>query len=644
VIHRRTVVLVGLWLLAVTGAWAEPALRCLWTPPRAVRVPAGPGVARVQYTQFFDDAVASALERSLGADRTLRFRYETEYPDDHVFPNGVSMGRIHEWLTALLEAWNREPLMPVRLRLERGQPATENTIFLDDTSSETTPNSGRGGYSYEFDGETIQFTCRAALNVDAGSVTRRELFDALARHELGHCLALRHSSSRSAMMGYSTGSVDYGASMGYISLDDLLGLRSVWDRNAPGFGSLVGHLLYEDGTPVGGGDVVAIDAATGDVLATGVSDGSRDGYFRIELPAGRQVRLIAHPLHADAAILGEHFLPSELITPKRFAPTELKEHDESVVLTVPDGSSTELADFTVSDPPSAPLENRDAPVVALSPGERAHAAFQLSAPADADIEVHTSLAGLTVSHVTRVEDRVEFDVAAAPESAGVSLVEFRSGGATNVQVGTLWVRPLTGVVRATGVEPSALTRGETTEVTVRGVGLERVTGARLVTEEGDRELEGRLVGQAEGDRLRLAVEVPADAPNGPWNLVILTPEGEAGLSPEPRPRLWVTPGRVEAQAMIDLGEVKVGEPLDLTVQLTNRSTTAYRATNYNVLTWQGEVELGDWKVSPRLEPGGSGRLELQITPRQLGLTVATFLWQSEDEPDAVTEVRLWGLP
>lgn len=644
-IHRRhLVLLVGLWLLAVAGASAEPALRCLWTPPRAVRMPARPGVARVQYTQFFDDAVARALERSLGTDRTLRFRYEADYPDDHVFPNGVSMGQIHQWLTALLEAWNREPLMPVRLRLERGQPDTENTIFLDDTSSVTAPNSGRGGYSYELDGETIQFTCRAALNVDEGSAPRRELFEALARHELGHCLTLRHSSSRAAMMGYSTGQVDYGASLGHISLDDLLGLRSVWARHSPGFGSVEGHLLYEDGTSVGGGDVAAIDSASGEIVATGVSDGVRDGYFRIELPAGRQVRLLAHPLHADAEILGEHFLPSELITPERFVPTELKEGEESLVITVPDGRAAELPDFTVAAAPEAPFENRDAPVVALRPGERSHAAFRFSGPADAAIEVHTSLAGLTVSNVTRVEDRVEFDVTAASDSAGVSLVEFRSGSESNVQVGSLWVRPQTRLVRAVEAAPRALTRGETTEVTVEGVGLERVTGAQLLLEEGNTRLEAQLEGTAQSDRVKLTVEVPADAPLGPWDLVLLTPEGEAALPPEPRPRLWITPGQVEAQAVIDAGEVKVGQPVDLTVELTNRSSAAYRATNYQVLIHEGEVDLGDWNVSPRLQPGASGRLELQITPKRLGLTVITFQWQAEDETDAVTEVRLWGVP
>lgn len=643
-IHRRMMIPLALWLLAAAGASAEPALRCLWTPPRAVRAPARPGVASVQYTQFFDDALARALERSLPADRTLRFRYETDYPDDHVFPNGVSMGRIHQWLTAMLEAWNREPLMPVRLRLERGEPETENVILLDDTSSETVPNSGRGGYSYEFDGTTIRFRCRAALNVDEGSVVTRERMEALAKHELGHCLTLRHSSSRAAVMGYSTGRVDYGASVGFFSTDDLLGLRSVWARNSPGFGSLEGRLLYPDGSPVGGGDVAAIDEETGAVLASGVSDAERDGYFRIELPAGRRVRLLAHPLHADAEILGEHFLPSEMLTPERFAPTELREGDERIVVTVPDGATEELPALTVGPPPEEPLENQDAPVAALLPGGRAHLAFRLSAPADVPVEVHTSLAGLTISNVVRVEDRVEFDVEAAPDAAGVSLVEFRSGDLVNVQVGSIWVRPAAGLVRATAAVPMALPRGETTELTVSGIGLERVTGARLVAEESGAELEARVVEPAADGRLRLEVDVPDDAIDGPWELLLLTPEGEVPPAPESRPRLWVTSGLAEAAAVIDRGDVQVGQPIDLSVELTNRSATSYRVTGFQWVPWLGEIDAVEFTESPRLAPGGTGRLELRITPLRLGPAVVTFVWQSEDEPDAVTEVRLWAVP
>src|SRR5438876_820558 len=97
----RLAALLVLCLTTITTASAEPVVRCLWTPARAGRMAAPPGVARVQYTQLFDDKLAALLPRALGPDRTLRFHYEKDWPDGHVFPNGVTMGRIHQWLASL---------------------------------------------------------------------------------------------------------------------------------------------------------------------------------------------------------------------------------------------------------------------------------------------------------------------------------------------------------------------------------------------------------------------------------------------------------------------------------------------------------------------------------------------------------------
>src|SRR5712691_10842509 len=137
----QTMALLGVCLLAAAPSRATPSLQCLWTPPWLQR-PAPPGTASIQYlqlsgSQIMDDQTVATIVRSLGPDRTLHFQYEQDWPDDHVYPNGVSMGQIHQWLTAMIDEWNKERLMPLRLTLERGNPGTRNLIRLDDTSSET---------------------------------------------------------------------------------------------------------------------------------------------------------------------------------------------------------------------------------------------------------------------------------------------------------------------------------------------------------------------------------------------------------------------------------------------------------------------------------------------------------------------------
>src|SRR5438128_775807 len=89
-------------LLAAAASGATPSPQCLWTPPWLPRA-APPGMASIQYlllsgSQIMDDRTAATIAQSLGPDRTLHFRYDKDWPDDHVFPNGVSMGQIHLWL------------------------------------------------------------------------------------------------------------------------------------------------------------------------------------------------------------------------------------------------------------------------------------------------------------------------------------------------------------------------------------------------------------------------------------------------------------------------------------------------------------------------------------------------------------------
>src|SRR5207249_2270814 len=112
---------------------------------------------------------------------------------------------------------------------------------------------------------------------------------------------------------------------------------------------------------------------------------------------------------------------------------------------------------------------------------------------------------------------VEFDVTAAPGAdSGVSAVEVRSGGATNFQVGTVWVHPSDGVVRATSIDPLLLVRGGATDLTVQGLGLDRVTGVRVVKDGGGAELPADLVETAPDGSLLVRVTVPEGTEEGPW--------------------------------------------------------------------------------------------------------------------------------
>jgi hypothetical protein len=636
-----------IWLVpSITRpASADPPLRCLWRPSRSVIVIPSAGTARIQYTQLFDDALAAVLSKSLGPDRTLKFRYESDRPDDYILPNGVSMKRFHGWLASMLDAWNRQPLMPLRLTLERGKPATENVIKLDEDSSETPTNAGLGGYSFRLQGDQVDFRCRAVLNVGPGSLARRELVEAIAKHELGHCLGLRHTSHRGAAMSYTTGVVDYAASVGFFALDDLLGVRSVWARTTPGFGALSARLLYPDASPVGGADVAAVDDSTGEVIASGVTDGDREGLFRIELPAGRRVRFVAHPLHADAALFGEHFMPAEMLTPGGFEPTELRADDGTSVFTVPDARTQDLGTFSVGPPADPPLRHTDAPVASLLPGQRQHIAFGFSGLADNSPDVQTTLQGLSVKNVRRVEDRLEFDVQASADTVGPSGVRFRSGSAVNFQVGSIWVRPPEGLVRAVRADPITLVRGGATEISITGYGLDEVTGARLVQENDPTGLPVEIEKPSSHGLLKLKATAPAGAVDGPWELALETSQGEVPQAPEPRPRFWIVRGRIEARSTVDLGDVPVNQPAEFTVDLTSSSSKPYHLSSWQWASWMGNI-IADARLVdfPELEPFGTGTLRLSFSPKKLGLGVVYFHWLADDKVDAATEVRFWGVP
>jgi hypothetical protein len=220
----------------------------------------------------------------------------------------------------------------------------------------------------------------------------------------------------------------------------------------------------------------------------------------------------------------------------------------------------------------------------------------------------------------------------------------QSGAAANFQVGTVWVHPLDGVVRATSVDPLLMVRGGTTDLTVQGLGLDRVTTVRVVKEGGATELPAELTGTAADGSLLVRVTVPDGAEEGPWQLVLVTPDGDAPRAPEPQPHLWVGRGRLTVNREVDAGDVPVGQPVEFSVPLTNNGSDSYRVNFLSTYYWLGEMK--DLKVidSPTLQPGESGELRLSLTPTRLGPTVVILKSMADDQVDGVTELRMWGVP
>ena len=486
-------------------------------------------------------------------------------------------------------------------------------IRLDDTSSETSTNSGVGGSSWQSDGTTVTYTSRAVLNVGPGSLNTRELMEYLAKHELGHCLSLAHTSNRSAAMGYQSSNVDYWARVGHFATDDLLGLHALWARDAPGFGALEGHLQYADGSAVGGGAVEALDDQTGEVLAGNVSDGQDDGRFRIESPAGRQVRLIAHPLHADAALFGDHFVPSESLTPGGFEPTEFMNSGQPAVFTVPDGSTQTIDPVMVNPPADTPLLNEDAPTFALLPGGRAHVIMHFTGLTADPPTVTASLSGSTVTNVTQTNDQVEFERHAADNATLACSADVDEARTRRYRQARPRRRALAqaGARRARPSPSASPRRAMATEVVVMGEGLDQVSGVRVFNEMDASELTAQVEGTTPDGGLRVKIDAPASAPDGPWDLQLLTPQGPAPAVPDALPRLWIGRARIQADSTVDLGDVPVGQSVPVSVQLTNPSSHPYMLSSYQWSVFQGGVSIDqNLTVSP-VAPGASGTLQPQ---------------------------------
>jgi hypothetical protein len=103
-------------------------------------------------------------------------------------------------------------------------------------------------------------------------------------------------------------------------------------------------------------------------------------------------------------------------------------------------------------------------------------------------------------------------------------------------------------------------------------------------------------------------------------------------------------GRIQADSVVDLGELLVGQPVDVAVNLTNQSSATYQANHFRWVSYLGETAGMTFLASPALAPNATGQITLSMTPRRLGPTVGTISWMRDDQVDATTEVRLWAVP
>ncbi|MER3428197.1 MAG: hypothetical protein C4334_08865 [Pyrinomonas sp.] len=111
--------------------------------------------------------------------------------------------------------------------------------------------------------------------------------EATLTHELGHALGLAHSAVLGSIMRPRLRMNDARESvvdLRQLAEDDRAAARALYRPNAE-WGSLMGKLLFADGGPIFGAHIFIEEAATGRVIAGGIT--REDGSYRIDgLPAG----------------------------------------------------------------------------------------------------------------------------------------------------------------------------------------------------------------------------------------------------------------------------------------------------------------------------------------------------------------------
>jgi hypothetical protein len=195
------------------------------------------------------------------------------------------------------------------------------------------------------------------------------------------------------------------------------------------------------------------------------------------------------------------------------------------------------------------------------------------------------------------------------------------------------------------VDPLLVPRGESTDVVILGLGLERVTGVRLVRENGSTILPATLAGPAPDGGLLVKVTPAANAPEGPWVVHLETAEGSELRAPAPRPQIWVGRGNLESERLIDQGDVPINQPVEVSIPVKNLTNTRYGYSGLVAIHWLGDLRSMQVISWPAPAPGATGRLRVRLTPTRLGPLIIFFLSSGSSEMlDGVTEVRMWGVP
>ncbi len=114
---------------------------------------------------------------------------------------------------------------------------------------------------------------------------------AIATHEIGHFLGLDHSAIRSATMFPFTQKNEYFPRS--LSDDDKAGVANIYPAGQDPF-PVNGEVRNKQGTGMRGAHVVAVDAATGKVLTSAVTDDK--GFFKLTGLTVRGIFIYAEPL------------------------------------------------------------------------------------------------------------------------------------------------------------------------------------------------------------------------------------------------------------------------------------------------------------------------------------------------------------
>jgi len=161
-------------------------------------------------------------------------------------------------------------------------------------------------------------------------------------HELGHTLGANHSGVLCATMFHETlamensTTITEGTHQNILSMDDIAFATEAYPGGAVGFGSLSGSVKFQNGSPVLGAHIVAVDSITGTTIG-GLSS-ITDGSFSIAcVPTGHYM-IYAQPLNGPLTPDQFHLMASQITA--NFRSTLAGGNASPVTLAVAGGDTT----------------------------------------------------------------------------------------------------------------------------------------------------------------------------------------------------------------------------------------------------------------------------------------------------------------